>query len=463
MAFYDDEIDINAYLIVLIRRWKLIVILVVLTAISGFSISFIQPDLYEATSIAIVTRSQLRLSLANQFPTVIDSQDSRSKMDAFLTIAQSDAIAQTVFRSLKDDLPSDYTKRSLAQQIEIDNQGDAIQITAFAHTSEMAAQLANLWMEETTRSINDAFSSEQPLDEIQSQIVSAKENYINAQSDLEAFIQNNQIVILEQKVAEAETILGSHTADKNWLIEYYYNRKESMEHITTQADALKEQLSSGARSTAGDIGDALAVLFARASSFGFFNPPVLAFGSNPEESLPPNNNTNIDLQLTELNTIQDTNTNYQADLEKLIELASEEKAKSEARLLALSEESYQQGSDDFQMEIALKLQELQAQLENETSRERELTSERDLAWEAYQVLLQKETEIKTAAQTSAELSIATPASPPEKPVSSQTILKTLVAGSLGLALGIIWVIASEWWRSTKPLNTTKSDDISHKQ
>ena len=103
---------------------------------------------------------------------------------------------------------------------------------------------------------------------------------------------------------------------------------------------------------------------------------------------------------------------------------------------------------------------LKAQQENLTALERELTSDRNLAWDTYQTLLQKETEIKTTAQTNAVVTFASPAIPPEEPEARQTLMKTAMAGILGGMIGILWVVIRMWWQSN-PNSDTENSAISH--
>ena len=101
---------------------------------------------------------------------------------------------------------------------------------------------------------------------------------------------------------------------------------------------------------------------------------------------------------------------------------------------------------DSLLDITQDLQTSLAKLEHETSLERELTNERDLAWTTYQILLQKETEIQTGSPTNTEVSLAGEAIPPENPISRGTVLKTVVGGAMGIFLGIILVLATTWWK-----------------
>ena len=61
----EDEIDLRAYIEVLLRHWKWIIALAVLAAIAAFVVNSLLPFTYEADSVVIVTepRYQLRISI----------------------------------------------------------------------------------------------------------------------------------------------------------------------------------------------------------------------------------------------------------------------------------------------------------------------------------------------------------------------------------------------------------------
>ena len=99
-------------------------------------------------------------------------------------------------------------------------------------------------------------------------------------------------------------------------------------------------------------------------------------------------------------------------------------------------------------EIAANIRELNTQLEKEKARELELTNNRDLALKAYQTLLQKETEIKSAPQVSNAVTVASQAIPPEMSISRGTVRNVFIAGVLGVVLGAFVIIVLLWWKSS---------------
>jgi uncharacterized protein involved in exopolysaccharide biosynthesis len=431
MSYYEDEIDLRPYILALIKGWWRIALIAIVIASVTLAFTISQPRTYQATATVILTRSQLRLSLAEQFPTVSDSRDDPSRKDAFLAIARSSSLAQKIYNYLGEQAQANYDSfASLKESVEINSVGDAIQITAEAKNPTLAAEIANSWAQETNQAINLAYSGEQPLSEIQNQISSAKQVYQDTQSDLGSFIQNNKIALIENQITEARTLLSTITQDRTNLIHFYNNRKLLMNQLKFEAEALKQQINRGSQSSAGDTGIALAILIANANTFAH------------------ETGVNFDFQIADLNAIRDSKFAYEADLDLLIQQAEEEILKADDQLTRLSQEVALGETSNLAEETAIQLQKLEAQLESEHSRQQELTSGRDLAWEAYQALLEKETEIKTASQANVEVAIASQAVPPEEPTPRNTITKTIIAGGLGVFLGTFWILGREWWRSS---------------
>ena len=153
MTIYEDEIDLRPYINAVLKNWWKIGLLAFALAIFVFIFSRLQASTYQATATILVPHRQLKLSLTDQFST-IDVGDERSRMDAYLTIAQSDAIAVQTYNALSDNLPGDYRVKDLKGNVEINNTGDAIQVSATGPTPLLAADIANEWAVNTVSAIN---------------------------------------------------------------------------------------------------------------------------------------------------------------------------------------------------------------------------------------------------------------------------------------------------------------------
>jgi polysaccharide biosynthesis transport protein len=437
MSTFDEEIDLRPYLQSLIQRWWLILLIAAFAAIAALAISLLLPRKYEAAAMLLLTRSRTTLSLAEQFPTVNEPADTASRMSAILAIVQSDSIAQTIFQGVKTRLPKNIkTLQDFKELMSVSSQGDALLFSATSESPTLAAEIANAWANQAALAVNQAYRGEQPLADIQNQSVEAQKQYQEAQANLEAFLQNSQVDVLSKKVQESQAVFDKLAGNRAWQISYYDDRSNGMEALIAQAEALKSQLQRGNRSGAGDFGDALAVLDARASSLGINQSKMT-----------------MDLQMTDLSALKESSVNYVADLDAVIEQAKEEKGKAEATLNSLVRDVTQGQSPELFNEVAANLRDLKTQLEKENARQFQLTNERDIAWKAYQALLQKETEIESAPQVSNAVTLASAAVQPDKPTSRGTVRNVLVACVLGLIIGVFIVLAIKWWQSAETSKT----------
>jgi uncharacterized protein involved in exopolysaccharide biosynthesis len=444
---YEDEIDLRPYLTNIVKHWWQIGLITILSVSAALAYGLTRPRTYEATATILVTRSRAVLSLANQFPTVNEPVDFRSRMDAFQSIASSDGVALITIKQLQDQLPIESQQlEDFKRSTEISNNGDIIKITSTAGNPQLAAQIANTWAQQAVNAINRAYSGVELPGEIQNEIHSAQQEYQKAQAALESFMQENQISLLQKQLEEAEGVLDTLVKERMRKIAYFSQRGENMDQIISQAEALKSQIEMGSTSSAAGIGDALAILRARANTFGIAPTQFTTSQDGKLEALPPNSS---DIVLNfQMNGLSDQNLSVTADdLDNLIQQAQTEKEKSLKSLEALSQEDTNNPVSVSIQSTNARIQDLQTRLEEQQARQRELTSNRDLTWQAYQAFLQKETELKNTSQTNNQVNLATEAVIPENPTSRGTLQKMVIAGILGLFVGVAWLVGSQWWRS----------------
>lgn len=452
MTDKQDEINLRPYIVALINNWWRIGLLAFVAAVAAFGLSWLQTRVYTASATVLLTHSQASLRLAEQFPTIQENvYDSNSRMDALISIAQSDAIAINTLDLIRDSIPAeDRELEVLKNRVDITRKGDSIIVEATAETPNLAAEIANTWAHQVEAAINQAYSGDQPLEEIQNQVNVAKRDYDLAQVALEEFLQDNQISYLDKKISEARGLLSEVVNDRSWHISNAYYRKQSMQNLKDQAEALKNQLQGRSSSNAGNLGDAIAIMNARARSFGIgevSNVRVVEDDQKSEKFATfESAGQNIDLQLSDINSMVESNPNYLAEVDELIQQADSEIQKADQTLVDLTEKMMQGEGDEQIQAINAQIGVLETQMESEQARRRELNSTRDLAWDAYQALVQKESEITIASQTNNQVILASPAIPPQKPAPRGTIRNTLVAGVLGMMVGIFGVLALMWWQ-----------------
>ena len=451
MTIYEDEIDIRPYILAIIKYWWIIVLLALAAGLAALIFSLLQVREFQATTTVLLTRSRATLELAEQFPTINEPVDARARMDSLVSITSSDVIASQTLNALDGRLASEFEDYSnFKESVEVSSEGDLLLITAAARDPELAVEIANEWARQTVTAINVAYSGEQPLAVIQDQLESANKEYNTAQSELEAFIQDNQINFLNSQINEAQTLYSSLAEYRTQKITYFYTRKLAMEDLIVQAEGLKEQLGTGSRSEAGNVGDALAVLKARSTALGIIDyvPEISIDSGLPiKSSFQDGSSFTIDLQLADVNAIIDSPAAYAADLDDIIDLAEAELVKAESAWKSLAEDVSQGEGYGEIKRFSEQISSLESRLEIETARQTELTTQRDLAWKAYQAIAQKEAELRNAPQEANLVTIAGLAVQPQQPVSRGTAQNVIIATLLGGFVGVALVLGMTWWRN----------------
>jgi capsular polysaccharide biosynthesis protein len=440
----ENDIDLRPLVLELIKGWQVLLLTATMLAVLGLVYSLNQPKLFKAGAVIIVTRSRVQMNFADQFPTINEPVDSRYRMDALLTIIQSDAIAYATFHALNAQLARyDLDFEKFRGLVQATSKGDALLIDVSAHSPDLAADIANTWANYAVETINGSFRVDQPLAGIQAQLSKAQSDYATAQNALEAFIQSSPIHILEQQITELSTLLMRLAGDRSKKLAYFSDRKITLEKNLAETEALKQQLDNNAQSNAAEIGDALAVLVARAYSSFLI--------SNTADQTGRQDNANgfqINLQIEQNSEIFGSPNKYTNDINSLIFLFQEEIVKTDAAISSLKGESLDAAGYAELQPIVEKLNALETRLERENARRKELNGQRDLYFEAYQALAQKEAEIRNAAQSSNQVNLASPAVASEKPIPRGTVVKTLLAGVIGVIIGAIFVLGKNWWQST---------------
>jgi uncharacterized protein involved in exopolysaccharide biosynthesis len=467
MSVYDDEIDLRPYIFALRRRWWLIALITTIAAGAAFAFTIIRDQKYEASATILLTRRRTSLSIADQFPTINEPIDNRSRMEAMIAIAGSDALMLQALDDIHAEHPDNGLERGeFKEAVEISSTGDTIKIAATYTDPVYAAAIANAVAQNAVTAINYAYSGEQLPGEIQSSLDPARIEYQDAQTNLEDYLEDNQITLLEKQIEEVSVLLDELVQDRNWQITYNIQRRQKMQQIVDQAAALKEQLRTDKDSTAASLGDALAALRLHAEAFGIIpidrevstRASLESKGKSTDQqsivSTTRQSDMTYDVQITQLLERIESGQEYQADLEKIIELAEEEKEMAEANLLLLTQQSLDVEGADLLISASERLRKLQSEFEKENAFLNELTSQRDISWEAYQALAQKETEVRNNLQTSSSVTFASPAVPPIEPTGRGTLLNTAIGAAIGFFVSIIWILGAEWLKTLE--NNSKS-------
>lgn len=426
MTDFEAEIDLRPLAAALLRGWWRILGAAVVTAGLVIALGLSSPRRYSSSAALLLTRSRSVLELAEQFPTINENIDSRSRLDALLSIASSDSVASLVISEVGEQLPEKYRIRSnLREAVEISSKGDTILVTVQMEAPEVAQAVASAWARHAVRAINQAYNGAQPLEQIDSQLSTAQQSYQQAQKALETFLETSPIAQLETEVSQVQDLLKLMTAEQIKQIQLYENRRQSVRSVGLQARALLAQIESGSRSQAGVFGDVLAVTLARANLLGLASPGVQAAAP-------------YQLQINLQPEVELDREQAASDLQALVELADTEAAALNGEIQAQYARIYGEQSPPEIEAAAARLNELKTRLEAAVSQENELTSQRDLSWQAYQALVEKSAELRNTAQVNDYISLAADAVLPDEPDRRGLLVTAALGALVGAVLGALW-------------------------
>ncbi|RIK38581.1 MAG: hypothetical protein DCC55_20725 [Chloroflexi bacterium] len=303
---------------------------------------------------------------------------------------------------------------------------DLIRILATADSPEKAAAIANAWANAYVRQVNTVYGQvpNAVLNSIQAELAVAEQAYLEAQSQLEAFLAENQLkdlnsllTVLQQRV-DQEVILV-----QSYLTEWQYTN----EQLAT-ARSLRTQLEQGGDGAVRSTMAALQTL--KITAYG--KPPAtlqLELRDLPEVSLEA--------------MVADVDGLIASLEEKLVDLDREITARSDG----LRPEDSAAGTPTNAFAPTYKeIRQLQARIEAESARKNQLEQQRNLNWEAYKALSNKIAELSlTRAASSSEVRFAAPAVPPAEPVKGiGLVVGTGIAAFVGLFLAMLSAFLSNY-------------------
>lgn len=222
-------------LLVLMRRWKLIVLGAVFTGAVALGISFLTPPTYEAVATVAMARTTVtvnfdpRVKLTPEEEAMFllrQRQDVEARRKALVALVQNAAIAQRVLEQLRDRLPEKLQEPGvLLKQVEGGSNGDAIQIRVKGSDPELAAELANAWATEYEKHINGVYGNTAAvgMENVQRETERVKGEYEQTQRALEAFLAENRMNEITRQIEEKKAIVSSLLQGKKDAIEAVVN------------------------------------------------------------------------------------------------------------------------------------------------------------------------------------------------------------------------------------------------
>jgi len=412
----EEEIDLRAYVEVLIRSWKWIMGLALVAAVTAFVVSLFIPPTYEATALVAVTEPRYTMRFDPRFETVNGVQPAYK---AYPELAASDDLFQDLLAYL-DPLPEDIeTLQDLRGGLKAGSGADPSMVRLAVHSRdpEEAARIANAWVELFVARANEIYGghSEEQVSFFEDQLERTQTELEAAEQALIVFQARNQGAILEAQLASAQQDLG------DYLVE-----QREIERAVHNARALRASIADQPVDSMVSPGDDLTALLLQIQAFNVQTSRTASGGAELGAG------SSVWLQISDatLLTPERTAGELATFLGGLVAILDDRGEEIEAQAAALEPQ-------------ILSLQQQRQEVQTEEYR---LTRARDVARETYVTLARKVEEARIAAEdTSGEVQLASQAAVPEKPVSPRKLLNTAVAGALGLMLGVFGAFAVDWW------------------
>jgi succinoglycan biosynthesis transport protein ExoP len=423
----EEEIDLRAYVAVLLEYKFWIAGLAVVAALVALGVSFVLPPTYEAVALVAITKPRYAMQFDPRVQTVSNVQPS---YQAYPALAMGDEIVSTLIQDLGSALEEDERSvRACREMMEAENGGDPsiVELTVANGDPARAALIANRWAELFVKAANDLYGqSTEELTFFEAQLAEAEAALSEAEQDLVDFRARDDAAILEAQLKKKQASL-----------EEYLELTRSLRLIVQDARSLRGRLERQDASERVSLSDELSSLLLEIDALRSSSSKTSSYTSSEEELVIWQNSEAdvlpIQVQISGEKGLSDRTVGQQITLlDSLI-------AALEGKLNAFESEA-----ESLEPGI-LSLQEKLQQVRTEGDR---LELAKEVAEETFMTLSRKVAETRISAQDeTGDVRLASRATVPDKPVSPRKLLNTAVAGALGLFVGVFGAFAIEYWRS----------------
>jgi succinoglycan biosynthesis transport protein ExoP len=412
----EDEIDLRAYIEVLLRYWKWILGLALAAAVVAFGVSMLLPRTYVASAVVLVTSPRYQIQFDPRFGT----EEQTPVYKALPSLAMSDGILQSVVEGYA---PSDnsgidpWTLTTLRGMAEATSEGDPslVLLKVTSRSPRDAAAIANLWADTLVKRGSAIYGqSEEDVTFFEEQVLQVKDALDQAEAALIEFQARNQASIVSAQLDSLRQTQTDYLADQRVIT-----------YIIPDIQGLRAQLAEQTSGQSVSLADSITALFLQIKAF------------NAQAS------TQLQLQVQSSAALSDKSLPEQiAFLDDLVATLQAKSTEIEDRLAELEPQ-------------ILAAQQKQQEISVESD---QLTRARDLARETYVTLARKLDESRIAAQEdNGMLQVGSYASEPEKPAGPRRLISMAVAGMLGLMVGVFGAFFYEFWRRNGSKNATTGE------
>ena len=462
----EEEIDLSKYVEILIRRWYLAVVPAFMLGIIVGTWIMLQPRRYQAQVLIAATKLTTQVSYGTAIKTASEDvsrvlADRNQRLASFVELVRSPNVAEAVISALGEALPvADRALDPLLKSVSgrIVPKSDMIEIKVTHRDPEVAREIATAWAREYIRQVNTIYGdvATEPYEIIKGQVPDARLNYDKAQTELEALLRENRQGELQRQISELTTVIESVRLARSSGVSMLVDELQRLDQLLQSAQDMRDQVHLGGLASANANSLVLTALRLRAA-WRLPDSDILSRSSAPFvfQIQAPVPATNYAEMVGDLDALIQVLQNRRTAL--LTQWTSLSQALSEGNAWGFSASTSQTKPDDGQIGQTLdtlerQVRTLTAEMEQAKGRLKEVTAQRDLAWETYNNVLRKEVELALAVATAgAELRLGTLAVvSPEARGLAKSVATAVVAG---LMLGIFGAFALEFWQGYRARTT----------
>ena len=411
----EEEIDLREYINVLLKRKGIIILIFLIAVITAALVSyFVLKPVYEASTILMISKPKYQVELEPKIQTQFTPEVSLATYESLIKDRE---VEEEVIKKLNlDQPPYELTPDNLQGMITIESLKNTNLIKMNLQTGDpkLAKDIANLWSSlfiEKNKDLN-LQESKETQGFIEEQLKISNQNLSKIEEEIRKFNETNKIEIFENEIkGKAAKVLNYklRIADVKLSLEKEIAKKEQfIVELNTQDKILKLDKSI--------VDDQ------------FFHQLISSIIKDNLGVI------NLSYVSEEINPI------YYNFTQQLIS--------TEVSISSLHAEESQliKNINDFELELDILKQELAQEKLTQSRLEREYNTAKGV----YNVLSQKNEEEKIAVATELGLiKIASLAYEPKSPIKPNKKLNILIAGVLGLFVGIFVAFFLEFWQKGK--------------
>ena len=222
---YNEEISLADFMHVLVKWWKFLVIIFLLSISTAYIFTLRKPKVYKANASILVMPSQVlsgispkRSFLDPGFPEkggILEQKPAISVL-THRSLLLSNTMLDIVLDKVQEGGYSNtnMTVETLAQNIEVKTSGQTniLELSAKNPDPKFAQTLVNIWAQEYARYSQDLITGEirGSVNFVVEQFEKAQENLTKAEQALDAFNVDEELSLWEIEIAEKQKQLESH-------------------------------------------------------------------------------------------------------------------------------------------------------------------------------------------------------------------------------------------------------------